>query len=84
MAKDKAQPAKTETKPNYAEDIQSIRDTLDSLTFKNEQAKRVQAIQAGKEKVRDRIGRNKERRVSAAGRTSLQTLNSSLGNQFKK
>lgn len=84
MAKQKTQPAKAEEKPNYKEDIQSIRDTLDSLTFKNDQVKRVQAIQAGKEKVRDRIGRNKERRISAAGRTSLQTLNSSLGNQFKK
>ena len=84
MAKQKAQPAKAEEKPNYKEDIQSIRDTLDSLTFKNDQVKRVQAIQAGKEKVRDRIGRNKERRISSAGRTSLQTLNSSLGTQFKK
>jgi phage terminase small subunit len=76
--------AKEKAKPTNTENIQAIKDTLDSLTFKNEQAARVQAMQSGKEKVRDRIGRNKERRVSAAGRTSLQTLNSSLGNQFKK
>jgi phage terminase small subunit len=76
--------AKKKPQPSNAEDIESIRETLDSLNFRNDQAKRVEAMQSGKERVRDRIGRNKERRVSTAGRTSLQTLNSSLGNQFKR
>ena len=84
MAKQKTQPAKAEQKSSYGENIQSIKDTLNSLNFRNDQAARVQAMQEGKEKVSDRIGRNKQRRISSAGRTSLQTLNSSLGNQFKR
>ena len=76
--------AKKKPQQSNAEDIESIRETLDSLNFRNDQAKRVEAMQSGKERMRDRIGRNKERRVATAGRTSLQTLNSSLGNQFKR
>jgi hypothetical protein len=57
---------------------------LDAITFKNEQAEKIKAIQEGKQKLKDRMGRNKEKRVSAANRISgLQTLNNSLGNQFK-
>jgi hypothetical protein len=76
--------AKQKSQSSNAENVQSIKETLDSLNFRNDQAARVQAMQSGKEKMRDRIGRNKERRISSAGRTSLQTLNSSLGNQFKR
>jgi hypothetical protein len=76
--------AKQKSQSSNAENVQSIKETLDSLNFRNDQAARVQAMQSGKEKMRDRIGRNKQRRISGAGRTSLQTLNSSLGNQFKR
>jgi hypothetical protein len=76
--------AKQKSQPSNAENVKSIKETLDSLNFRNDQAARVQAMQSGKEKMRDRIGRNKQRRISSAGRTSLQTLNSSLGNQFKR
>ncbi len=62
----------------------TLQQQLDAITFKNEQAKKIKAIQEGKEKLKERLGRNRQRRVSAAGRISgLQTLNSSLGNQFK-
>jgi hypothetical protein len=62
----------------------SLQKQLDAITFKNEQAEKIKAIQEGKQKLKDRMGRNKERRVSAANRISgLQTLNNSLGNQFK-
>jgi hypothetical protein len=76
--------AKQKSQPSNAENVKSIKETLASLNFRNDQAARVQAMQSGKEKMRDRIGRNKQRRISSAGRTSLQTLNSSLGNQFKR
>ncbi|MEN9389306.1 MAG: hypothetical protein RLY61_390 [Candidatus Parcubacteria bacterium] len=87
MATKKTESSKEESKYNTGEKIQEVKDLLNSINFKNEQAARVQAIQSGKEKVRDRIGRNKERRISSSGRTSLQSLSSSLsslGNQFKK
>jgi hypothetical protein len=62
----------------------SLQQQLDAITFKNEQAEKIKAIQEGKQKLKDRMGRNKEKRVSAANRISgLQTLNNSLGNQFK-
>ena len=63
---------------------QTHQQQLDAITFKNEQAKKIKAIQEGKERLKDRMGRNRQRRVSAASRISgLQTVNNSLGNQFK-
>jgi hypothetical protein len=66
----------------------SLQQQLDAITFKNSQAEKIKAIQEGKEKLKERMGRNKKRyisstegignfnrRVSAAGRMSgLQTL----------
>jgi hypothetical protein len=63
---------------------QTIQQQLDAITFKNDQAQKIKDIQEGKQRLKDRMGRNRERRVSAASRISgLQTLNNSLGNQFK-
>lgn len=63
---------------------QTIQQQLDAITFKNDQAQKIKDIQEGKQRLKDRMGRNRERRVSAAGRINgLQTLNNSLGNQFK-
>lgn len=74
MAKGKEEPKKP-----------SLQQQLDAITFKNSQAEKIKAIQEGKQKLKDRMGRNRERRVSVAGRISgLQTLNNSLGNQFKR
>lgn len=62
----------------------TLQEQLDAITFKNEQAQKIKDIQEGKQRLKDRMGRNRERRVSAAGRISgLQTLTNSLGNQFK-
>lgn len=67
------------------ESTKTLRESLDAITFKNEQAQRIKSIQEGKERLKDRMAKNRDRRVSAASRISgLQTLNSSLGNQFKK
>jgi hypothetical protein len=52
------------------EEIKSLREELDAITFKNKQAQEVAAIQAGKQKLKDKLARNRERRVGAASRIS--------------
>lgn len=52
------------------EEIKSLREELDAITFKNKQAQEVAAIQAGKQKLKDKLARNRERRVSASSRIS--------------
>ncbi len=66
----------------------TIQQQLDAITFKNSQAEKIKAVQEGKQRLKDNLGRNKQRyvsstegvgnhnrRVSAAGRMSgLQTL----------
>lgn len=66
----------------------TLRETLNDINFKNAQAQKIQAVQEGKERLKDSLGRNKKRyvsstdgvgntyrRVSAAGRIKgLQTL----------
>ena len=72
MAKGKEEPKKA-----------TIQQQLDAITFKNSQAEKIKAIQEGKQKLKDRMGKNRERRVSVAGRISgLQTLKK-INKQFK-
>lgn len=52
------------------EEIKSLRKDLDAITFKNKQAKEMAAIQAGKDKLKDKLASNRKRRVGAAGRIS--------------
>ena len=66
----------------------SLQERLDAITFKNAQVEKIKAMQEGKERLKDRMGRNKKRyisstdgvgganrQVSAAGRIKgLQTL----------
>ena len=66
----------------------TIQQQLDAITFKNAQVEKIKAMQEGKERLKDRLGRNKKRyisstegmgsasrQVSAAGRIKgLQTL----------
>lgn len=64
---------------------QTLRQQLDAINFKNEQAQKIKAVQEGKQKLKDNLGRNKQRfvsttdniskRVSSAGKIKgLQTL----------
>jgi hypothetical protein len=73
MAETKKEPKKVE------EEVKTLRQELDAITFKNKQAKEVAAIQAGKQKLKDKLAKNRERRVGAASRVSglgkLQGLN---------
>ena len=69
MAETKKEPKKVE------EEVKTLRQELDAITFKNKQAKEVADIQAGKQKLKDKLAKNRERRVGAAGRISgLGTL----------
>jgi hypothetical protein len=52
------------------EEVKSLRSELDAITFKNKQAKEIAAIQAGKEKLKDKLAKNRERRVGAASKIS--------------
>lgn len=66
----------------------TLRETLNDINFKNAQAQKIQAVQEGKERLKDNLGRNKKRyvsstdgvssayrKVSAAGKLKgLQTL----------
>ena len=68
MANSKKAEAKKEKTTD--EEVKSLRSELDAITFKNEQAKKIAAIQAGKEKLKGKLSRNRERRVGAASRIS--------------
>lgn len=77
MATNKTEPAK-----------QGLAETLNAINFKNAQVERIKSMQEGKERLKDRMGRNKKRyvssvdgsgsvnrRIGAAGRIKgLQTL----------
>lgn len=52
------------------EEVKSLRSELDAITFKNKQAREIAAIQAGKEKLKDKLSKNRERRVGGASRVS--------------
>lgn len=52
------------------EEVKSLRSELDAITFNNKQSREIAAIQAGKEKLKDKLSKNRERRVGGAGRVS--------------
>ena len=64
-----AEKKKSEEK-STEEEVKSLRSELDAITFKNKQAREVAAIQAGKEKLKDKLSKNRERRVGGASRIS--------------
>jgi hypothetical protein len=74
MAEDKKpKDKKVESKP-------TLQQQLDSITFKNEQAQKIIALQKDEQRLKDNLGRNKARRISSAGRIAgLQTLGNSFG-----
>jgi hypothetical protein len=64
-----AEPKKPEKKP-LEDEVKSLRSELDMITFKNDQAKKIKAIQAGKDKLKNSLAKNRERRVGGASRVS--------------
>ena len=64
-----AEKKKSEEK-STEEEVKSLRSELDAITFKNKQAREIAAIQAGKEKLKDKLSKNRQRRVGGASRVS--------------
>jgi hypothetical protein len=68
-----AEPKKSESKKeekSVEKELKNFRNELDMITFKNEQAKRIKAMQEGKEKLKEKLGSNRKRRISASTRVS--------------
>jgi uncharacterized coiled-coil DUF342 family protein len=63
----KAEPKKEKT---TEEEVKSLRSELDAITFKNKQAKDIAAMNAGKEKLKDKLSSNRQRRVGGSSRIS--------------
>jgi hypothetical protein len=62
-------------KGKQEEKKQTLQQQLDAITFKNEQARKIKAMQEGKEKLKDSMSRNKKNIVAQAPRIKgLQTL----------
>jgi hypothetical protein len=92
MAEDK-KPKDKKVEEKKGESKPTLKQQLDSITFKNEQAQKIMAIQKNEQRLKDNLGRNKSRyisstqgsgngrrRVSAAGNIAgLQTLGNSFG-----
>ena len=52
------------------EEVKSLRSELDSITFKNKQAKDIAAMQKGEQRLKDKLARNRERRVGGTTKIS--------------
>lgn len=52
------------------EEVKSLRSELDSITFKNKQARDIAAMQKGEQKLKDSLARNRERRVGGTTKIS--------------
>ena len=92
MAEDK-KPKEKKVEEKKVESKPTLQQQLDSITFKNEQAQKIMALQKNEQRLKDNLGRNKNRyisstqgsgnanrRVSSAGNIAgLQTLGNSFG-----
>lgn len=61
---------KTPKETPEKETEQTLAQKLDAIAFKNEQAKKVAAIQAGKERLKDSLAKNRQRRIAGAPKLS--------------
>ena len=52
------------------EEVKSLRSELDSITFKNKQANDIVAMQKGEQRLKDKLARNRERRVGGTTKIS--------------
>ena len=66
----------------------SLQQQLDAITFKNAQAEKIKSIQEGKERLKDKLGRNRKNYQAAVGSVQglqgLQGMRNTLGMQFTK
>lgn len=65
--------------------VKTLDEQLNDINFKNSQIAKIRDIQAGKARLKDSLGRNRQTQVSSAGRLSgLETIKNTLGRQFQK
>ena len=61
-------------------DNKTLREQLDAITFKNDQVRKIRAMQEGKERLKNSLGRNKQRATAATPTLQgLQRLRNTLG-----
>ena len=63
---------------------ETLQQKLDAITFKNSQAEKIKAVQEGRERLKNSLGRNKKRVASTPTVQGLQTLKNTLGRQNMK
>jgi hypothetical protein len=61
----------------------TLQQQLDAITFKNAQAEKIKAMQEGKERLKDRMGRNKKRYVSSTNGVGSANRRISSAGQIK-
>jgi hypothetical protein len=59
-----------QTEKTTEEKVNTLRQDLDAITFKNKQALKIQAIQAGKEKLKDNLAKNRQQRKNSSAKLS--------------
>jgi hypothetical protein len=64
---------------------ETLQQKLDAITFKNSQAEKIKAVQEGRERLKNSLGRNKQRAVASTPKIQgLETLKNTLGRQNMK
>ena len=64
---------------------ETLQQKLDAITFKNSQAEKIIAVQEGREKLKNSLGRNKQKAVASTPKVQgLETLKNTLGRQNMK
>jgi|APGre2960657373_1045057.scaffolds.fasta_scaffold15562_5 hypothetical protein len=59
----------------------TLKETLDSITFRNDQVEVIDGVTSGNKSMKERYGNNKRRNIVNKV-PGLQTLKSTLGKQF--
>lgn len=62
--------ASNQTKTGKTTEVKTLRQDLDAITFKNQQAQKIKAIQEGKEKLKDSLAKNRQQRRVASSKLS--------------
>jgi hypothetical protein len=66
-------------------DNKTLQEQLDAITFKNAQVQKIKAMQEGTDKLKNSLGRNKQRVIASAPRVQgLETIKNTLGRQNMK
>ena len=63
---------------------ETLQQKLDAITFKNSQAQKIKAVQEGRERLKNSLGRYKKRVAQTPSVQGLQTIKNTLGRQNMK